>query len=657
MKTNTLIWLLIFFFQTGFSQSWSPDFMIGFKRVSSSVISPNERKVAYEVSSPVMEGEKSEYVSQIWIASTDGSTNRQFTYGDKSCTNVQFSPDGKYLTFSSSREGNSQLYLMALDGGEPVALTHQKNGVGTYSWSPDGKNIAFLMTDMTTEQEEKDIREKRDMIVVGKYKNDHLYLLSLQKNSRAEYPVRRLTKGDFHVTDISWSPDSKTIAFTHQASPSPEGWFNADISAIPADSGEVQILVDKKGQDIQPLYSPDGKWLAFVSDGGKATWADRSDVYVMPAKGGSAKKLALTFNQEPHLIAWRADSQSLLVDETFKTNRVVYDLPIDGTSSKMITQANGQYSSPTINKAGDLMAFIFQDVSTPPEVMTLSLKNHQIQKLSSVNEDFAKMKHARTEVISWKSKDGKYTIEGMITYPKDYQKGKKYPLFLNIHGGPAGVFGQSYTGAGSIFPIQAYPDQGFVVFRPNPRGSGGYGADFRYANYGDWGVGDFDDIMAGVDYLIGENIADPDKMVVSGSSYGGYMTATTITKTTRFKAAMMSAGLTDLVSFTNTTDINGFTPDFFSGELWEKPDVYMKHSPIFSVRNVKTPTLIIHGAIDRRVPASQGQELYGALKRLGVSTEMVIYPRTQHGVEEPKFILDIGKRTLEWFHKYLVNRQ
>jgi dipeptidyl aminopeptidase/acylaminoacyl peptidase len=373
----------------------------------------------------------------------------------------------------------------------------------------------------------------------------------------------------------------------------------------------------------------------------------------MPATGGPARKMAVTFNRQPHIIDWSPDSQSLLFDELYKTTRVAYNLPINGGSPKIITPSNGLWQYPSINKAGDLMAFTFQDFNTPPVVVTYSLKNQQTRRLSSINDDFAKMKHAESEVISWKSKDGKYTIEGLLTYPMNYQKGRKYPLILNIHGGPAGSFIQAYTGASSVFPVQVWAEEGYVTLRPNPRGSGGYGGDFRIANYGDWGFGDYEDIMAGVDDLIAKNIVHPDSLCVTGLSYGGYMTSWIITKTNRFKAAAVDAGVTDLISFTTTTDIPDFIPQYFGCEMWEKPDVYMKHSAMFQIKNVKTPTLVLHGEVDTRVPTSQGQELYGALKRLGVTTELVLYPRTQHGVSEPKFMLDYAVRTLDWFHKYL----
>jgi len=236
--------------------------------------------------------------------------------------------------------------------------------------------------------------------------------------------------------------------------------------------------------------------------------------------------------------------------------------------------------------------------------------------------------------------------------PVGYEPGKKYPLILNIHGGPAGGFNEAFIGRFAVYPIAAFASRGYAVLRPNPRGSGGYGKQFRFANVADWGGKDFDDDMTGVDQVIAMGIADPDHLAVMGWSYGGFMTSWVVTHTNRFKAAVVGAGVTDLWSFTGTADIPGFLPDYFGGEPWEQFRNFTDHSPITFVKNVKTPTLILHGEADVRVPTSQGYEFYHALKSLGVTTKMVVYPRTPHGPREPKFILDIAQRNMDWVEKY-----
>ena len=262
----------------------------------------------------------------------------------------------------------------------------------------------------------------------------------------------------------------------------------------------------------------------------------------------------------------------------------------------------------------------------------------------------------QTKTVAWKS-DGEWTIEGRVVFPVGYERGRRYPLVLLIHGGPMGVFTDNFLGGGhsygTLYPVAAFAQRGYVVLMPNPRGSSGYGRKFRFANYGDWGGGDYRDIMAGVDYLIAEGIADPEHMAVMGWSYGGYMTSWIIGQTVRFKAAVAGAAVTNLWSFTGTADIPGFLPDYFSGEPWDSFEPYRKHSPMTYVGNAKTPTLILHGESDDRVPITQSYELYSALKRRGVATQMVAYPRQPHGPTEPKFVIDIAKRHLDWVEKYL----
>jgi dipeptidyl aminopeptidase/acylaminoacyl peptidase len=278
------------------------------------------------------------------------------------------------------------------------------------------------------------------------------------------------------------------------------------------------------------------------------------------------------------------------------------------------------------------------------------------KRITQVNADVPRPAMGRTELLRWKSKDGKFDIEGLLTLPVDYRAGSRVPLILNVHGGPSGVFAQSFTGAPSIYMIQTFAQQGYAVLRPNPRGSTGYGKEFRYANVKDWGYGDMDDLMAGVDHVIGMGVAHADSLLLMGWSYGGYMTSFAVTRTDRFKAASMGAGLPNLVSMVTTTDIPDYLAGHMDGEFWNDYDTYEKHSAMYRIGNVKTPTQVIHGANDLRVPFTQGQEFYVALKRRGIDTEMVVYPRTPHGPREPKLLMDVTGRILTWFDRHLGRR-
>jgi dipeptidyl aminopeptidase/acylaminoacyl peptidase len=640
-------------------KGWTPDVMIKIKRVGGTAISPDGKWIAYTVSTPLMEGEKSEFLTHIWVVSVDGKVNSQFTYGDKSCTSPAFSPDGKSVAFLSSRgaSGKNQVWRLKMSGGEAEEITNAKSGVNSFQWSPDSRRIAYTMNDAETEQEEKAKKEKRDMVVEdANLKFAHLYTVTVEKDPKGKQPARRLTAGGFHVTSFDWSPDGSTIAFAHQATPSVDVWSTTDISLVASDSGAVIPLVMLKGADDSPTFSPDGKWLAFASDHGDARWARAFDLYIIPATGGQPKKLIQTLDRSFGIIAWSYDGKSIFVSEADRTVNRVFSISVDDGKISVVTSGEGNYSGASLSADGKTLAFIHQEPETPADVFTMDVKKREMKKLTDVHTDLPKLPLGRTEVIKWKSKDGR-EIEGLLTYPVNYMKGQKYPLILNVHGGPAGVFTQTYTAAGSVYPLQAFAQQGYAILRPNPRGSSGYGAEFRRANISDWGFGDFDDDQSGVDKVIEMGVAHPDSLVVCGWSYGGFMTSFTVTKTKRFKAASVGAGVTDLVSFTGTADIPSFLPSYFEGEYWDKIESYMKHSAVFNIKGVTTPTQVIHGLSDVRVPTSQGYEFYRALQRQGCATEMIVYPRTPHGPQEPKFIQDIGERMIAWFNKHLGRNQ
>lgn len=660
MKNLLFLTTILFclpFFLFAQSKGWTPTEMMKYKRTGGLALSPDGKMIAYTVSSARMDAENSDFLSHIWLLSTDGKSNEQYTFGDKSCTQPQFSPDGRYLSFVSSRgkDGKNQIYLIRLTGGEAEMITLAKNGVSNYEWSPDSKKIAFTMVDTLSAKAEKDRKEKKDWSVVDEYQKAQLFTVSLSRNEKGEYPVTRLTKGDFHITGFNWSPDSKQIAFSHQIAPWVDTWPTMDISMIAAEGGEIKLLANSKGMDAQPRFSNDGKWIAYVSDNGDVHWARKQQVYVIPAQGGNAKQLALTPDELPNLLGWTADDKSVLIAEAFRTSTQLYALPVDGGALKKISPANftGTYGNMSFNKKGEV-AYLYQNPETPTEVYFATLLNMSGKKLSDIHSAFLKGKTvAKTEVLTWKSKDGKYTIDGLLTYPQNYDKSRKYPLILNIHGGPAGVFSQNFTGASSVYPIQAFAQQGYFVLRPNPRGSGGYGAEFRRANHRDWGNNDYEDLMAGVDKTIADGLVHPDSLCATGWSYGGYMTSMIITKTTRFKATMAGAPVTNLMSFNGTADIPSFLPSYFGAEFWDDLKVYEEHSAMFNIKNAKTPTLVIHGMADDRVPPEQGFQLHRALQRLGVPAQMVTYPRQPHGFTEPKFIQDVGERVLMWFNDHM----
>jgi dipeptidyl aminopeptidase/acylaminoacyl peptidase len=298
-----------------------------------------------------------------------------------------------------------------------------------------------------------------------------------------------------------------------------------------------------------------------------------------------------------------------------------------------------------------MISFIAQTPSSAPEAYVSPLDNFKPIQVSALNQSFLSYPSIKNEVISWKSTDG-LDIEGHLTYPISYQEGQQYPLLVVIHGGPMGFFDESFLGKPSPYPLASFAEAGFFILRPNPRGSCGYGKEYRCANYGDWGGMDFKDIMTGVDTLIAKRIVNPERLGVMGWSYGGYMTAWIVTQTSRFQAASIGAGLYNLVSATGTTDLPRFLPDCM-GDFVYGLELYEKRSPIHHVLNINTPCLIQHGLDDKRVPVSQAYEFYHTLQRIGKKPTLILYPGTDHKFTHPKMLLDAMERNLNWFQQHL----
>ena len=629
---------------------WSPEESMKIKSISQTDISNDGKYVAYVVREPIMEDKKSEYLSQIWVSNVDTKENIQYTFNLKSSSSPEFSPDGKMIAFLSARSGKNQIWIINTNGGEAKKLTSEKKGVNSIKWSPDGKVISFLKSDDDTEEEKKSKENKTDVILVDKnFKYSHIYSYSF-----AEDTVRQITKGNFSVNNYDYSPDGKKIIFSHQDDTNINtGFINTDISIIGSDGKNFENLIIRPGLDSNPIFSGNGNKFAFISSGGKQESIGLRDVYIFDLKDREITKLYNTPNRDSNIISWSSDNKKIIISESVKTTGQLLLLPINGDN--YISWSNDKYkegviSSVVKSKNSEHIVLCYEKLDKPVEVYISKENNISFEKLSEINNyDFPKL--SKTEIISWKSFDGK-EIEGILTYPKNYNKGSKYPVILQIHGGPAGVFSERFNGRPGIYMTEYFSEKGYVTIKPNPRGSTGYGKEFRYANYKDWGYGDYEDVVSGVDKVIEMGIGDPDKQYVMGWSYGGYLTSFIVTKTNRFKAASMGAGLPNLISMVTTTDIQDYLVAHMGAEFWEDYETYEKHSAIYQIKNTTTPTQIIHGANDLRVPFTQGQEFYRALDRLGVDTEMVVYPRTPHGPREPKFLMDVSERILTWFEKY-----
>ncbi len=625
------------------------------KNVGEPQLSPDGAYVAYVVSRA--DFNENGYNSDIWLARVDARDSVRLTNSPRRDSHPRWSPDGRKIAFISGRDGKDQVWMISPFGGEAEKITDAKAGVQSFEWSPDGKRIAFLAREPETEEEERRKKEKDDVIIVEKdQKMAHIWIVGLDTRE-----ARQITKGNFNVNDLAWSPDGKALAFSRTSTPKPVDFLTSDIYLISAEGGEPKKLVDMAGSDSSPQWSPDGTAVAFLSKDGKADWLANQYICLIAASGGKPRNLTRAFDESIKSFRWAADGRTIYFSAGKGVTAQLFSVAAESGEVKQITSGDKVFSHFSFSRDSMRMAFLCQEPSSPPEVCVSAAAEFAPVKLTSSNPQLAGIALGHTEVVRWQSKDG-MEIEGLLIKPVGYERGKRYPLLVYVHGGPSGVFMMAFAPqlATSPYPIQSEPyplqvfaGRGYAMLLPNPRGSGNYGEAFRRANYRDWGYGDFNDIMAGVDHLVELGIADPDRLGIMGWSYGGYMTSWTISQTDRLRAASVGAGVTNLYSMYGQTDIPDFMEAHFGARPWDDIEEYERHSAMFFAKNIRTPTLIQHGEKDERVPLAQGQELYAALKKKGVPVEFAVYPRQGHLIMEPKLQRDMLERNLRWFEKWV----
>jgi dipeptidyl aminopeptidase/acylaminoacyl peptidase len=491
----------------------------------------------------------------------------------------------------------------------------------------------------------------------------------MDQTETGKNPIRQLTRGDFTVLlGLDWSPDGKSIAFSHAPIEETgfvggEARYLCDISILDLSSGHRKILVDSNASEFRPIFSPDGKWLAYSATEDPPNRAHSQDLIRINIKTGekigfhhSFDRLVDYFASLWKPLGWSADGQEFFIMECRGTISRISALPVSGSPPRDIDLGDRLIWPACLNRHKTYFGFVGQTSSKPEEVFLTPVNNFNPQKISHLHQDLPDWPLGETRVVSWESIDGT-TIEGLLSLPVGYESGRKYPLILIVHGGPAAAHLQQYTAASSMgnnLMVSAFTSKGYLVFRPNPRGSAGYGPRFRFDLISRMGDLDYQDVMAGIHFLIKEGIADPTKMGVIGVSYGGYLTGCIISKTNRFKAAVIICGDSDLLSSYGTSDIPGMISGYMGYEPWENYLGYLEASPVYYVSKIETPVLIQHGEKDERVHVTQAKEFSTYLKRFGrVPVRLVIYPNMGHRITDPGRNILIVNNSLTWFAKYV----
>jgi dipeptidyl aminopeptidase/acylaminoacyl peptidase len=628
------------------------DDLFNIRNVGGVSISPDGSRVAYSVSRADFKADA--FVDNLWIAETATGRNYQLTRGDKSASNMAWSPDGKWLAFTSDRAGDkSQIFAVPPDGGEAVQLTKVENGVNSFAWSPDGKSIAFTATPPNKEAAKKRQEEVGDFTVVRKeYDHVHLWTVDVAEALKAPRSGKQHTRGkDFSVGSFSWSPDGSKIAFDATKNPDLIRMDTSDVYVLEPAGDALKKLVDQPGPDRNPKWSPDGKHIAFESAmGNPVFFHSNSHIAVVPAGGGKPRSLTDSFDESPRLLDWKPDGIYFAAQQ--KTASHLFRVDPEGSKVTRVTGPDDLIiNALSLNRDGRKVACVIVSPTTLAEVFVSDVGGFAPRKLTDMTEQVRPFKLGKTEVISWKSQDGA-TIEGVLTKPDDFDPAKKHPLLCIIHGGPTGVDRPTLMGF-RYYPREIWAGRGALILTVNYRGSAGYGEKFRQLNVRNLGVGDAWDVLSGVDHLVKLGYVDPAKIGCMGWSQGGYISAFLTASSDRFAAISVGAGISNWATYYYNTDITPFTIQYLGKDPAADPEIYQKTSPMSYIQKAKTPTLIQHGENDRRVPIANAYELRQGLEDRGVPVEMIVYKGFGHGITKPRAQRSVARHNLAWFNHYI----
>ena len=604
-------------------------------------LSPDGARLVFTVTEPVKGTARQR---NIWMLDVASGRVRQLTFSAKSDSAPRWAPDGRSIAFLSDRDGGAQLYLLPMSGGEAEKITDRKEAIGSFRWSPDGRRIALLMPEPKPEALQAREKEKDDAHVAEK--EDRLARLwNLDVASRA---ITRVDTTPLRIAQIEFTPAGDRVIAAASSKPH-EDRFNEAIYAIDLKDGRLAQIAAPRGPMGAIAISPDGNTIAYVC--ARVDGPEAHDLCLQPAAGGASRNLTgATLDRPVGQVRW-IDNRTLVVGVARGFQSAIATVGPDGHAQPVDDLVVNP--SAFVRAPNGTLIYVGEKATQAPELW-LKTPGGPARAVTTFNERWNGRPLVAPTFVKYKSADGTEIEAALLTPPVASGSGQSgsgssrtLPAVVLVHGGPTGRWSDAFEAWGQLLVAR-----GYAVLYPNVRGSTGYGQHFVEMNRGDWGGGDFTDVMAGADWLVAQGIADPNRLGIGGWSYGGYMAAWAVTQTNRFKAAVSGAPVIDMASEFGTENGSAYD-EWFYGTPYEKLEGFIKSSPMTFVKNVKTPTLLLQGEDDTTDPIGQSQQFYRGLKRYGVESDLVLYPREPHGLREEKHLLDRLTRILAWYDRYL----
>src|SRR5262245_43815047 len=642
------------------------DDVLNLTQVSAPRISPDGRRVLYTVSE-LGKWKDNKRVTSIWVADVDGSNARRFL-GNEKDRNPAWAPDGKSVAFLSTRDASggssetsgggggagggdaaAQIYVIPVDGGEATRLTDHKGAIKSFEWTKDSTAMVFSAERAKSDAQKTGEKDGDDAIFVDEGANgqERAEFTELWQIAVADKTERQITRDDKLLIDaFRVSPDGKKIAMTYRRENSRNGQYHTEIAVVDAGSGELKTLTRNNAPEMAVQWSPEGKMLSYLAPSDTSWELAEEKLWVIPAEGGDPRKLTGAFSGNIGQYTWASDGQSIVFGASVRARGAAYRVNV--ATGVVTTLAGGEWAGrlESVSTDGKRGAAVVSKPDQPGEVNLIDLTTGKLTPVTHVNSNAGELALSKFRTVTWRSKDG-LEVEGMLWLPADYKPGTRLPFILSVHGGPAGAWDVSFRGINHV-----YTGLGWAVLEPNVRGSSSYGDALLRGNMKDIGGGDYQDLMSGVDKLIADGIADPDRLAIRGWSYGGILGGWTVTQTARFKAASLGAMVADWSS----EYAMGFNHDvrlwYIGGTPWESPESYRRQSSYTHIAKVTTPTLLLHGERDTTDTIGQSMMFYQGLKDRGIAPSFIRFACEPPGFREPHHVRIRDAEEISWLMKY-----